>query len=97
MDEYLKTDPFSLVHAVKRLRRAIHYEEVQRREGDHTICPSWTLCRIDRLVTSKTLRRRPRRQVRRIYLRRSLQSPRWHYSNQLRLQLDRLFRPPRPY
>jgi hypothetical protein len=34
IDEYLRTDPFSLAHALERLRRAIHYEELQRREGE---------------------------------------------------------------
>jgi hypothetical protein len=34
IDEYLKSDTFSLAHALKRLRRAIHYEELARREGE---------------------------------------------------------------
>ena len=34
IDEYLRTDPFSLAHALERLRRAIHYEELERREGE---------------------------------------------------------------
>jgi hypothetical protein len=34
IDEYLKTDPSSLTHALERLRRAIHYEELARREGE---------------------------------------------------------------
>jgi hypothetical protein len=34
IDDYLRTDPFSLAHALERLRRAIHYEEFQRREGE---------------------------------------------------------------
>ena len=34
IDEYLRTDPFSLARALERLRRAIHYEEVERREGE---------------------------------------------------------------
>ena len=34
IDEYLRNDPFSLAHALERLRRAIHYEELQRREGE---------------------------------------------------------------
>jgi len=33
IDEYLKNDPFSLAHALERLRRAIQYEAAQRREG----------------------------------------------------------------
>jgi hypothetical protein len=34
IDEYLRTHPFSLAHALERLRRAIHYEELARREGE---------------------------------------------------------------
>jgi len=34
IDEYLRTDPFSLAHALERLRRAIHYEELERRPGE---------------------------------------------------------------
>ena len=34
IDEYLRTDPFSLAHALERLQRAIHYEAAQRREGE---------------------------------------------------------------
>ena len=34
IDEYLRTDPFSLTHALERLRRAIHYEELEKREGE---------------------------------------------------------------
>jgi hypothetical protein len=34
IDEYLRTDPFSLSHALERLRRAIHYEEAEGREGE---------------------------------------------------------------
>jgi len=34
IDEYLRTDPFSLAHALERLRRAIHYEELERRERE---------------------------------------------------------------
>ena len=34
IDDYLKTDPFSLAHALERLRRAIHYEELERRGGE---------------------------------------------------------------
>ena len=33
IDEYLRTDPFSLAHALERLRKAIHFEEFERREG----------------------------------------------------------------
>jgi len=34
IDEYLRTDPFSLAHALARLRRAIHYQELERRQGE---------------------------------------------------------------
>ena len=34
IDQYLKADPFSLAHALERLRRAIHYEEIKCREGE---------------------------------------------------------------
>ena len=34
IDEYLRNDPFSLAHALERLRRAIHYEELERRNGE---------------------------------------------------------------
>jgi hypothetical protein len=34
IDEYLRTETFSLSRALERLRRAIHYEEVERREGE---------------------------------------------------------------
>ena len=40
IDEYLKADPFSLAHALERLRRAIHYEEVERRDGE-----DWSIAR----------------------------------------------------
>jgi hypothetical protein len=34
IDEYLKAAPFSLAHELERLRRAIHNEEAQHREGE---------------------------------------------------------------
>ena len=34
IDDYLRTDPFSLAHALERLGRAIHYEGLQRRKGE---------------------------------------------------------------
>jgi hypothetical protein len=40
IDEYLRTDPFSPAHALERLRRAIHYEEVEGREGE-----DWSIAR----------------------------------------------------
>jgi hypothetical protein len=35
IDDYLRTDPFSLTHALERLRRAIYYEELERRKGEN--------------------------------------------------------------
>jgi hypothetical protein len=40
IDEYLRNDPFSLAHALERLREAIQYEELQRREGE-----DWSVAR----------------------------------------------------
>jgi hypothetical protein len=40
IEEYLRTDPFSLARALERLRRAIHYEEVEGREGE-----DWSIAR----------------------------------------------------
>ena len=34
IDDYLRADPFSLTQALERLRRAIQYEELERREGE---------------------------------------------------------------
>jgi hypothetical protein len=34
IDEYLKAAPFSLAHELERLRKAIHNEGAQHREGD---------------------------------------------------------------
>jgi hypothetical protein len=34
IDDYLRTDPFSLAHALERLRRAIRDEALERREGE---------------------------------------------------------------
>jgi hypothetical protein len=34
IDEYLKADPFSLSHALEQLRRAIHSEEGEKRDGE---------------------------------------------------------------
>ena len=35
IDAVLKADPFSLAHALERLPKAIHYEEVERRDGEN--------------------------------------------------------------
>ena len=40
IDEYLRNDPFSLAHALERLRRAIHFEELEKREGE-----AWSVAR----------------------------------------------------
>ena len=40
IDQYLRADPFSLAHALERLHRAIHYEEVESREGE-----DWSIAR----------------------------------------------------
>jgi hypothetical protein len=34
IDEYLKAAPFSVAHELDRLRRGIHNEEAQKREGE---------------------------------------------------------------
>ena len=34
IDQYLRTDRVSPAHALERLRKAIHYEELERREGE---------------------------------------------------------------
>ena len=40
IDEYLRTDTVGLSRALERLRRAIHYEEVEGREGE-----DWSLAK----------------------------------------------------
>ena len=40
IDEYLRTETVSLSRALERLRRAIHYEEVEGREGE-----DWSLAK----------------------------------------------------
>jgi hypothetical protein len=40
IDQYLRTDRVSPAHALERLRKAIHYEELQRREGE-----DWSVAR----------------------------------------------------
>ena len=37
IDQYLRIDPISLAHALELLHRAIHYEELERREGEDWI------------------------------------------------------------
>ena len=34
IDQYLGTDPLSLAYGLERLRKAIHYEELERRKGE---------------------------------------------------------------
>ncbi len=51
IDEYLKADPFSLAHALERLRRAIHYEEVERRDGeDWSIAKNYVCSLLSRMT-----------------------------------------------
>jgi len=40
IDDYLRNDPFSLAHALERIRRAIHFEELEKREGE-----DWSVAR----------------------------------------------------
>jgi hypothetical protein len=40
IDKYLRNDPFSLAHALERLRMAIQYEAARRREGE-----DWSIAR----------------------------------------------------
>ena len=52
IDEYLRNDPFSLAHALERLRRAIHYEEFQRREGeDWSVAKDYVRLLLHRMVS----------------------------------------------
>jgi len=52
IDEYLRTDPFSLIHALERLRRAIHYEELERREGeDWSVAKNYVRLLLHRMVS----------------------------------------------
>jgi hypothetical protein len=51
IDEYLKTDQFSLVYALERLRRAIHHEEHARREGeDWSVAKNYVRLMLHRMV-----------------------------------------------
>jgi hypothetical protein len=51
IDEYLKTDPFSLAHALERIRRAIHYEESERRGGeDWSVAKNYVRLLLHRMV-----------------------------------------------
>ena len=34
IDDYLRADPISLAHALERLRKAIRYEQLQKRKGE---------------------------------------------------------------
>jgi hypothetical protein len=40
IDDYLRTDPISLTHALERLRKAIRYEQLQERKGE-----DWSVAR----------------------------------------------------
>jgi hypothetical protein len=51
IDEYLRTDPFSLAHALERLRRAVHYEEVEGRGGeDWSIASDYVRSLLHRMI-----------------------------------------------
>jgi hypothetical protein len=51
IDEYLKTDPFSLAHALERIRRAIHHEESERRGGeDWSVAKNYVRLLLHRMV-----------------------------------------------
>jgi hypothetical protein len=52
IDDYLRTDPFSLAHALERLRRAIHYEELERRRGeDWSVAKNYVRILLSRMVS----------------------------------------------
>jgi len=52
VDEYLRTDPFSLAHGLERLRRAIHYEELERRKGeDWSVAKNYVRLLLRRMVS----------------------------------------------
>ena len=52
VDEYLRADPFSLAHALERLRRAIHYEELERRKGeDWSVAKNYVRLLLRRMVS----------------------------------------------
>jgi hypothetical protein len=50
IDEYLRTDPFSLAHALERLRRAIHYEEERRDGGDWGVAKEYVRSLLRRMA-----------------------------------------------
>jgi hypothetical protein len=50
IDEYLRTDPFSLAHALERLRRAIHYEEEKRDGGDWSVAKEYVRSLLRRMT-----------------------------------------------
>lgn len=51
IDEYLRTDPFSLAHALERLRRAIRCEELERRErGDWSVAKNYVRLLLHRMA-----------------------------------------------
>jgi hypothetical protein len=52
IDEYLRNDPFNLAHALERLRRAIHYEELERRKGeDWSVAKNYVRLLLHRMVS----------------------------------------------
>jgi len=52
VDEYLRIDPFGVAHALERLRRAIHYEELERRKGeDWSVAKNYVRLLLRRMVS----------------------------------------------
>jgi hypothetical protein len=52
IDDYLRTDPFSLAHALERIRQAIHYEELERRKGeDWSVAKNYVRLLLHRMVS----------------------------------------------
>jgi hypothetical protein len=53
IDEYLRTDPFSLARALERLRRAILYEELEGRQGeDWSVAKNYVRLLLQRMASN---------------------------------------------
>ena len=51
VDDYLRTDPFSLAHALERLHKAIHDEAGERRDGeDWSIAKTYVRSLLNRMT-----------------------------------------------
>jgi hypothetical protein len=51
VDDYLRTDPFSLAHALQRLHKAIHAEMSERRNGeDWSIAKNYVRALLSRMT-----------------------------------------------